>query len=113
MPKITFLPEGKTVSVRSGTTLLAAAHQAGVAVRSRCSGMAGCLMCKVKVLDPGAVSAANDAERRKMGAEQPDGLRLACQTKALHDCAVELPEDPLKAAIRKQLARQKEEDQLW
>jgi len=112
MPRITFLPDGKTVDVRPGTTLLAAAWKAGVAVRTRCGGVAGCLMCKVKVDDPASVSPPNAAELRKLG-EGEDGDRLSCQTKALKDATVHVPEDPLKAAVRRQLERQKEEEDLW
>ncbi len=112
MPRITFLPDGKTIAARPGTTLLGAAREAGVAVRTRCGGVAGCLMCKVKVQDPSAVSPRTDAERRKLGEDADE--RLACQTKALRDATVIVPEDPLKAAVRRQLERQKEEeDGLW
>ncbi|HZG78344.1 MAG TPA: 2Fe-2S iron-sulfur cluster-binding protein [Paenibacillus sp.] len=113
MPRITFLPEGKTVEVRPGTTLLGAARAAGVAVRTRCGGVAGCLMCKVKVQEPLAVSPRTEAERRKLGDDADE--RLSCQTKALRDATVVVPEDPLKAAVRRQLERQKqeEEDGLW
>ncbi|WP_309118663.1 2Fe-2S iron-sulfur cluster-binding protein [Paenibacillus sp.] len=113
MPRVTFQPEGKTIDVRPGTTLLAAARQAGVAVRTRCGGVAGCLMCKVRVVDPSTVTPRTDAERRKLG----DGAdeRLSCQTKATKDATVLVPEDPLKAAVRRQLERQKEEEEggLW
>jgi 2Fe-2S ferredoxin len=36
---------------------------------------------------------------------------LACQAKALRSCTVHVPEDPLKAAVRAQLAKQREEEQ--
>lgn len=113
MPRITFLPEGKSITVRSGTTLLAAARQASVGVRTRCGGVAGCLMCKVKVMNQDALSPPSKAERRKMGGETNAGVRLSCQTRALDDVTVEVPEDPLKAAVRRQLERQKEEEGLW
>ncbi|HZG57475.1 2Fe-2S iron-sulfur cluster-binding protein [Paenibacillus sp.] len=112
MPRLTFLPDGKTIDVRPGTTVLAAARQAGVGVRTRCGGVAGCLMCKVKVLEPDRVSPPTESERRKMG-DAVDGERLACQTKAAGDATIVVPEDPLKAAVRRQLERQKEDDALW
>jgi 2Fe-2S ferredoxin len=113
VPQIKFLPDGREVSVRPGTTLLAAGRQAGVSIRTRCNGVMGCLMCKVKVLHPEAVSTMSEAERRKIGDEPGQQLRLACQAKTLSDAVVELPEDPLKAAVRRQLERQKEDEGLW
>ncbi|MCI3920275.1 2Fe-2S iron-sulfur cluster-binding protein [Paenibacillus sp. TRM 82003] len=113
MPVVRFEPEGLTADVRQGTTILAASRQAGVSIRTRCGGVTGCLMCKVKVKDEGAVSPVVDAERRKMGNAAADGTRLSCQTKVLKDVVVEVPEDPLKAAVRRQLERQKEDEGLW
>lgn len=113
MPVVRFEPEGRSADVRAGTTILAASRQAGVAIRTRCGGVTGCLMCKVKVSDAKAVSPVGEAERRKMGDASSSGVRLSCQTKVLGDVAVEVPEDPLKAAVRRQLERQKEEEGLW
>src|SRR5690606_24252852 len=109
--KVTFMPDGVTVDVRPGTTLLAAAKKAGVPVRTRCGGVAGCLMCKVKLPDPACATPRTPAELRKMGDHSP--WRLACQTKPLRDLSVQVPEDPLKAAVRRQLEKQGEDDSLW
>jgi 2Fe-2S ferredoxin len=113
VPNVTFEPSGRQAKVRPGTSLLAAGRQAGVSIRTRCGGVAGCLMCKVKVLQPDGVTPVTDAERRKLGAEVEGGIRLSCQAKAAGNVTVEVPEDPLKAAVRRQLERQKEEEGLW
>lgn len=114
MPEIEFLPEGKKVQVRAGLTLLEAARQAKVPVRTRCSGGLGCLMCKLKVVEGAeGLSAPKPAEKAKLGALEGQGYRFACQAKVTGDVTVELPEDPLKAAIRAQLKRQQEEEDLW
>lgn len=113
--RITFLPSGKTVQVRPGTTVLRASREARIRIATRCGGNAGCLMCKVQV-DPKqavALSPPNEAERRKLGPLLEQGVRLACQAKVCGEVAVQLPEDPLKAAIRKQLERQRDEEELW
>ncbi|MEN1987320.1 2Fe-2S iron-sulfur cluster-binding protein [Paenibacillus hubeiensis] len=109
---VTFLPQNKSIRVRSGTNLLSAARRAGIKITTRCDGKAACLMCKVRVdaeqlkgLEPPA-----DAEKRKLGMLLEQGTRLACQAKVRHDVKVHVPEDPLKAAIRKQLERQRQED---
>lgn len=116
--EVLFLPGGTKVSVPAGTSLLAAARKAGTSIPTRCSGKMGCLMCKVK-LDPenaDGVSAAGDAERRKLGGLSGDGIRLACQASVkAGSVKVTVPEDPLKAAVRRRLeeARRKEEEGLW
>lgn len=112
--EIRFDPAGKKVKVRKGTSVLAAARQGRIHIATRCGGNAGCLMCKVKVSeeDLAGLSAPTDAERHKLGNTLADGIRLACQAKVMGQAVVELPEDPLKAAIRKQLEMQRNDD-LW
>lgn len=114
MPEVQFLPDGKRVIVRSGLTLLEASRQAKVVVRTRCSGGLSCLMCKVKVVEgSGGLSEPKQAETAKLGALEGEGYRFACQARVLGPVTVELPEDPLKAAVRAQLKRQQEEEDLW
>lgn len=111
---ITFLPDGQTASVRPGTTVLEASRRAKAPVRTRCGGVAGCLMCRVGV-DPdqaGALQPPTEAEQRKLGPLLDEGVRLSCQARIRGDVAVRIPEDPLKAAIRRRLAEQAE-DELW
>ncbi|WP_239614134.1 2Fe-2S iron-sulfur cluster-binding protein [Cohnella mopanensis] len=112
--KITFLPDDRSVSVRSGTTLLDASRRAGVAIRTRCGGVAGCLMCKVNVAEDqkGFLQPPTLAETRKLGSMLSEGVRLSCQARVKGDVTVTVPEDPLKAAIRKKLAEQ-QEDEDW
>ncbi|USB35046.1 2Fe-2S iron-sulfur cluster-binding protein [Paenibacillus sp. YPG26] len=112
--EIRFEPAGKKVKVRGGTTVLSAARQGRIHITTRCGGKAGCLMCKVNVQGPGqaGLSAPTEAELRKLGSRIDDGDRLACQAKITGPALVVLPEDPLKAAVRKQLERQQEDD-LW
>lgn len=82
---------------------------------TRCGGNAGCLMCKVQVEPEQAamLTPPSAAERRKLGPLLEQGVRLACQAVIRGEVAVQLPEDPLKAAIRKQLERQRDEEELW
>jgi len=116
MPKVTFLPEGRSIEVRSGTTLLDASRRARADVRTRCNGLASCLMCKVEVApdQAWALQEPSLAERRKIGPLLAQGIRLSCQARVRANVAVTVPEDPLKAAIRQQLEQQqKERDELW
>jgi len=112
LPQVTFMPAGRSVSVRVGTSLLEAGRKAGAGIRTRCGGVAGCLMCKVSVRNPAAVTPMNAAERRKLGESASDGsLRLACQANVVTDVIVDVPEDPLKAAVRKHLERLRKEEE--
>ena len=109
MAKIHFLPEDKTIDVKDGISLLEAARRAGVPVRTRCGGVMGCLMCKVRIIRGDQLAPPRPNEERKLGSLIRDGIRLSCQTRCRGLVIAEVPEDPLKAAIRRQLALQKEE----
>jgi ferredoxin, 2Fe-2S len=112
MPKVRFQPGDKTADVRTGTTLLDASRRAKAQVRSRCSGGLSCLMCKVIVKDGGeGLSQPQPNEMEKLGPLADQGYRFSCQAKVMGDVTVELPEDPLKAAIRAQLLKQREEEE--
>ncbi len=111
-PEITFLPDGKKIQVRPGTTLLDAGRRARVQIRTRCGGKAACLMCKVKVENQSGLAPMNPNERNKLGEQASAGYRLACQAIVRGAVEVLLPEDSLKAAIRAQLAKQQEDDPI-
>ncbi|NOU97566.1 2Fe-2S iron-sulfur cluster binding domain-containing protein [Paenibacillus sp. LMG 31456] len=110
---VTFLPDGKTIEVRPGTTVLDASRKVRVQIRTRCGGKAACLMCKIIVKDSDASGLApmNQNERLKLGGLQEQGYRLSCQAKVVGNVTVSIPEDPLKAAIRKQLEMMQQEDE--
>lgn len=112
MPKLTFQPGNVKIDVRVGTTVLTAARKAGAPVRTRCGGMAGCLMCKVYAQPGAKLSKMEDKERRKLGPLADEGVRLACQARVEGDAEVKVPEDPLKEAVRRKL-QQQEEDEWW
>ncbi|MCJ8011096.1 2Fe-2S iron-sulfur cluster-binding protein [Paenibacillus sp. KQZ6P-2] len=115
--EIIFRPSGVKVVVGHGTSVLAAARKAGVHIPTRCGGKMGCLMCKISVDEEAGkqLSRPAESEKRKLGSLVQQGVRLACQSKIHGSLAVSIPEDRLKAAIRKQLeaARQGEKDELW
>ncbi|WP_058303820.1 2Fe-2S iron-sulfur cluster-binding protein [Gorillibacterium timonense] len=113
MHRVHFEPMDVVVEVRPGTSLLEAARKGNVTIRTRCAGVAGCLMCKVTAEDQSGLSPLGRAEQQKLGSQTSRGIRLACQARVQGDVTVQVPEDPLKAAIRAQLAKQKEEDTLW
>ncbi|WP_379129164.1 2Fe-2S iron-sulfur cluster-binding protein [Paenibacillus sp. sgz500958] len=112
-----FLPDGRSATVPSGVTVLEAARRAGLTISTRCGGKAGCLMCKVtvEITEEQSVRPPGEVERRKLGSLLQKGVRLACQTAILNDVTVIVPEDPLKAAVRRRLeaARRGGEEELW
>lgn len=110
MPRITFMPDNKTVEVPRGVSVLDASRRAGIAIKTRCGGKAGCLMCKVTQLADHGLSPLTAQEERKLAGHASLGVRLSCQAKVYGDAVVEVPEDPLKRAVRKALEAQKEED---
>lgn len=110
---VTFMPEGRSAQVRPGTTLLDASRRARVSIRTRCGGVAGCLMCKVSVApecEP-SLNAPSAPEARKLGTLLDEGVRLSCQARVKANVVVTVPEDPLKAAVRKKLAEQQAEEE--
>lgn len=109
--EVNFLPEGRTVRARTGVSLLEAGRRAGAGIRTRCGGKAACLMCKVRVEAPAGLSPLTPNERNKLGGLAEEGYRLACQAKITGKVTVHVPEDPLKAAVRALLAKQKEQDE--
>lgn len=114
MPLLTFLPDGRTLRVKSGITVLQAAKLHRIPIRTRCSGGASCLMCKIHVAGDSAdgLSRPNEREILKLGNQLEQGVRLACQAAVHADAVVTIPEDPLKAIIRARLANLQQED-LW
>jgi len=112
--EVRFGPGNLTIRVRPGATLLEAGRKAHAGIRSRCDAKAACLMCKLKVEDQSGLTPPNQNERLKLGpAQLAEGYRLACQARVTGNVEALVPEDPLKAAIRAQLARQREDDDLF
>lgn len=112
--EVTFWPSGRSIKVKPGTSVLVAARQAGVLISTRCGGNAACFLCKVKPRLGSELMPMGDNEKRKLGATDEYGTRLACQLRIAGRTEVEVPPDPLRAAVARQLARQKEnDDELW
>ena len=94
---LTFLPDGRTVSVPAGSTLLEAAQAAEIHVNASCSGKGACGKCKLVVV-AGEVETAptpllTDGEKAK-------GYVLACQSKISGDVSVQIPEEVLARKLK-------------
>ncbi|AGK60198.1 Uncharacterized metal-binding protein [Archaeoglobus sulfaticallidus PM70-1] len=85
---VTFLPSGKRVTVRKGSTILESAQEAGEGIRSICGGKGSCGKCRV-VLNKGEVEKNLEAHEKflKLLGKQI----LACQSRLLTDAEVFIP----------------------
>ncbi len=86
--KVTFKPEGKKVDVPSGTTILAAASEAGLYVNSLCGGDGVCGRCRVIVREGKTSGGSTEFFTRE---EIQHGYILACQGRIESDLVVEIP----------------------
>jgi ferredoxin len=79
--QVRFQPSGRTVRVVTGSSLLEAAHRAGLPLASACNGGALCGRCGVQVLAGGrALPPESEPETRaKRRNRAPAGQRLACR----------------------------------
>ncbi|BDG04246.1 2Fe-2S iron-sulfur cluster-binding protein [Anaeromyxobacter oryzae] len=82
MPRVTFVPDGKTVEVPAGTSILDAAEAADVDLPSNCGGVCACTTCHVWV-EEGLDSLSELEDREDDKLNEAAGLaptsRLGCQ----------------------------------
>lgn len=87
---VTFTPEGMTVEIETGATILDAANKSGVYVNSLCGGEGVCGKCRVIVKEGRVHSASTEFLTRE---EIQKGYVLACQGRIESDLVVEVPEE--------------------
>lgn len=101
MPKVTFMPAGRSAEVPAGTSILEAADLAGVDLPSNCGGVCACTTCHVWVEEGlGGLSDVEDREDDKL--QEAAGLsprsRLGCQARIGDgDVVVRIPGNRIKA----------------
>jgi uncharacterized 2Fe-2S/4Fe-4S cluster protein (DUF4445 family) len=103
MPRVTFHPDLRSVEVRGGERLLAAAWKAGVGIKSVCGGHGKCGSCLVEVDQPATDAAAltpTSAAERELLPPEPEqrGYRLACLCDVHGDLTLSVP--PESQAVR-------------
>jgi len=100
---IIFQPHGKRVESVEGRSLLEAASDAGISIRSICGGEGLCGKCRVIVREGRQnLSLPTEAEKRALSREDLDnGFRLACQTRILKKGLV-LIEVPRESQVDRQ-----------
>ena len=102
--KVVFTPSGLSTTAELGTTLLDAAQETGVAIRSLCGGNGNCRQCWIEVSEGshpkhGVECSMNNLspiteleERMHQRHEKFKDLRLACRTRILGDLLIDVPE---------------------
>ncbi len=89
---VLFEPEGKKIKVPIGITILQAAKDAGICIRSECGGQGSCGKCRVVVKRPKVSSELTESEKKHFsGLEIEFGYRLACIAKILGNTTVLIP----------------------
>jgi uncharacterized 2Fe-2S/4Fe-4S cluster protein (DUF4445 family) len=91
--KITFLPSGKTAEVEDGQTLLQAAEQASLSIRSDCGGDGTCGKCRLRVISGEADSLPTPLLPPREGKK---GWVLACLSRPRSDVTVEIPREAIR-----------------
>lgn len=86
--------DGREVSCRAGATLLEAAQQNDVDIRSYCGGNCSCGTCRVEIVEGAAnLSRPLPMEQLVLGMQaEQRGDRLACQAQILGPVKVRVPE---------------------
>ena len=90
--RVVFQPDGRTLYVPHGQTLLEAAQQAGIHINAPCGGTGTCSGCRVVI--PREPPPPTEACLRELsGEELRRHLRLACQVRVRRDMRVVIPEE--------------------
>jgi uncharacterized 2Fe-2S/4Fe-4S cluster protein (DUF4445 family) len=92
--KVTFQPQGRSVSVLAGTKIVEAAARAGVVIETPCGGAGTCGKCRVRVTENADLPKA--ADKKAFPVRELDaGWRLACQYRLDRETVVFVPETSL------------------
>jgi 2Fe-2S ferredoxin len=101
MPKVTFLPDGNSIEVPSGTSILQAAKKCHAQVGFACGGVCACSTCHVYVkegLDSLSEQQENEADILDKAFDVRANSRLGCQSRvADQDVVVEITRESRSA----------------
>lgn len=114
--QVKFMPENRVIEVEQGTSLLKAASQAGILIKSSCGSKGSCGACKITII-------SGEAEVSGTGNLTPEqfaqGVRLGCRTFVQGDMTVEVPPESrlqehqvLMENVRKGILQESEKDLL-
>jgi uncharacterized 2Fe-2S/4Fe-4S cluster protein (DUF4445 family) len=92
--KVRFQPEGREVRVERGKTILEAAREGNIGIRSICGGKGVCGKCRVMIGDSEKVNEVTETEKNLLSRKElEEGYRLACLTKIFGDNKVAITEE--------------------
>jgi uncharacterized 2Fe-2S/4Fe-4S cluster protein (DUF4445 family) len=84
------LPDGRTLRVEAGTTILKAAHSAGVDITATCGGRGRCTSCRVKFV-AGTVPPPTIMDELQLGDDLVrESYRLSCQCRVTEAVTVQV-----------------------
>lgn len=97
--KVKFLPQGQEIEITPEKTLLQAALENNIDIKSICKGKLVCAECRVKIVEGEAnCLPPSKAEMNLIGtAWQLDGQRYSCQVRCFGNVVVDLTEQLQKA----------------
>ncbi len=102
--EVVFQPIGKRVEIEPGTTVLAAAQEAGVSISAICGGVGSCDACRVRLAGQEQVSEPTQTEMEALEVDDlTAGIRLACQTEIHGPMRVDVPPESMTATQRTQV----------
>ncbi|MEN6664966.1 MAG: ASKHA domain-containing protein [Phycisphaerae bacterium] len=101
--RVTFEPQGRTVFVLPGTTIVEAAGRVGLTIQSPCGGKGVCGKCRVQV-SSGACEGSEACRRFFSAEELAAGWRLACQGRICDDAVISIPQSSRLGDVHKILA---------
>ncbi|HCF61549.1 MAG TPA: ferredoxin [Myxococcales bacterium] len=84
MPKVTILPDGKTIELSPGSTLLEASNRAGAMHGAACGGVGACSTCHVRVLrglDSLSEATEHELDMIDRAFDPKPDSRLGCQAR--------------------------------
>lgn len=101
MPRVTFLPDGQSIEVKPGTSILQAAKQCHAQVGYACGGVCACSTCHVYVkegLDSLSEQQENEMDILDKAFDVRHNSRLGCQSKLSdEDVVVEITRESRQA----------------
>ena len=94
MPKIFIKNQNKVIDYNPVVSILNNFIMLQVPIGSKCGGRGNCATCKYKVIEGNKyLTPVNNTEKFRLTQDQlNDGWRLACQTHALRDIKIFIPE---------------------
>jgi uncharacterized 2Fe-2S/4Fe-4S cluster protein (DUF4445 family) len=95
--RVTFQPNGRSVYVLPGTSVLEASSRAGLTIDTPCGGRGTCGKCRVQFQSGACEPTAQDRAIFEAG-ELAEGWRLACQTRICRECRIYVPDSSLFAS---------------